>query len=1530
MRGIGSMSDLFPIQGTHGEVTSHVIFFHGLGGDPNTTWQSSGVENDCWLPWLAEDVEGLSVWSVGYDASVSRWRGSAMHLTDRATNVLERILLESRLNTGEVTLVGHSFGGLVIKQLLRDAESMSYKRKDVAAFVKRVRRIAFIATPHAGSGSATLGDRFRIVVRPSAATACLVRNDPNLRELNYWYREWSEEHDVEHLILLETQPVRIFGMIVYPDSSDPGLPKCRPISIDADHISICKPEGRTSEAYLHVKNLITRQLDAEYYKPVVEDILKRQTEQFQMLSEKVDGISQPSIAKALIDGEINKQLSIIRKSRFFIGFSASDAAFRLSESIQNGDLRSGSDDVKSCALAWCARILSVADDSSKSDELLNAARQLGSGSEITIAEAFKTSAQGQGDLPGALKKLADISTPTSRTAAFLIVANHQGADSAIQWLMDSGVTNNDLDAVGKFILISKHLEISDWDKAFEYSKAIQDDDFHEAPVLLHVAAMSNLVQSVPNEFKSVVLQQIPFDVKTFPLASNATSIQARREARTLFDRLEPELRILSLIEAAYQAADYALWLELRDPDGLDSGREKLRESMRQPEHRLRRLHFALKFNLKIDKKAVGQEIERLSSLSGGGTRDTAWALFSLIETLHKAKDVAAYIDRHRDVFQKHGLNMELINTIEIEALAKAGLSGLAEERLTSIIANGLSKSEEDRLRRIIAEATGSDPIETRKVQFESTNSLSDLHSLVTQLEEQNDYLQLCQFGAMLFDRTQSVADAERLAKALHEAGRFDDLSSMLRKHPDIIEQSDDLQMFWGWALYREGVLAQSTTVLEKLLHKRDHRNDRALRMNLAIASGDWESLSVQVEDEWANRENRSAEDLLRAAKLAQFVGSSRTKELTNVAVSKEANNARILWAAYNIASSEGWEGDERVAQWLHTAADLSGEGSPVQLMSLKDLVDRKPEWDRREAEVWQQVYGGVIPVFGAAHLLNRSLIDMFLLPALANPSEQDVKRRALVPAYSGARPSLSCDYRVVAMESTALLTLGYLGLLEKISEVFDCIVIPHTTLGWLFEEKQKVLFHQPSRIKEAHKLLQLLTDGSLKVFSCNAEVDADLAIDIGEELASMLAESQIMDGGVERQKVVIRSNPVHRIDSLMTEEVDLSTYSSHLCSCLAVVDKLKQKALLTSTEEELARSYLSLVEKSWPQEAVIPDGASLYLDDLSVSYLQHTRLFEKLHSAGLDVYITPRIKEEASQLICYEQLTSKVSDVIESIRHFLATGIQKEMIKVGPLSDCDKSEGAITQNHPTFAIFGIAQDVEAVIVDDRCLNQHLNLENDSVHVPILTTLDLIGSLHEKGEITFEQLINCRTELRRSSYLFIPVTSEELEYQLAETEVNDGRLVESAELKAIRENILRIRMSHFLQLPKEAPWLMNLFNTFSNTLKAQWKPDIDETISIARSEWLLKQLDARGWSHCLVSTDGEGIPLLNYGAQFMTLLLAPIDMPPEIKEKYLAWIDDRLLASIREEDPDFYSWIINRVRELVSHACERTSINEIGQ
>jgi hypothetical protein len=114
------MSRLIKIAGFAGTPRASVIFVHGLGGHAYDTWRrdtkkEAAEDASFWPIWLAQDVPGISVYTLAYEAPASNWLGTSMPLQDRAVNVSEILLSKAGLKTGPIVFICHSLGGLIVK-----------------------------------------------------------------------------------------------------------------------------------------------------------------------------------------------------------------------------------------------------------------------------------------------------------------------------------------------------------------------------------------------------------------------------------------------------------------------------------------------------------------------------------------------------------------------------------------------------------------------------------------------------------------------------------------------------------------------------------------------------------------------------------------------------------------------------------------------------------------------------------------------------------------------------------------------------------------------------------------------------------------------------------------------------------------------------------------------------------------------------------------------------------------------------------------------------------------------------------------------------------------------------------------------------------------------------------------------------------------------------------------------------------------------------------------------------------------------
>ena len=247
-----------------------VIFVHGLDGDARTTWREKDRPETFWPGWLGEDFPKAGVWSLDYESSSMAWRGDSMPLLDRANNVLN-LFEQNGIGRRPIGFVCHSLGCLLIKQVLRNAKDS--KNSAWQALTEQTRFVVFLSTPHSGSGMANWIQYMGKLLRTSVNVKELEAHHPQLRQLNIWYRDHVADLGIRNFVYCEEQKtgrtyLGLGGILVVDKTSaDPGIPGVTPISLDEDHISICKPASKIAQVYRQVQRMTEELVNASPSSP---------------------------------------------------------------------------------------------------------------------------------------------------------------------------------------------------------------------------------------------------------------------------------------------------------------------------------------------------------------------------------------------------------------------------------------------------------------------------------------------------------------------------------------------------------------------------------------------------------------------------------------------------------------------------------------------------------------------------------------------------------------------------------------------------------------------------------------------------------------------------------------------------------------------------------------------------------------------------------------------------------------------------------------------------------------------------------------------------------------------------------------------------------------------------------------------------------------------------------------------------------------------------------------------------------------
>jgi len=490
----------------------------------------------------------------------------------------------------------------------------------------------------------------------------------------------------------------------------------------------------------------------------------------------------------------------------------------------------------------------------------------------------------------------------------------------------------------------------------------------------------------------------------------------------------------------------------------------------------------------------------------------------------------------------------------------------------------------------------------------------------------------------------------------------------------------------------------------------------------------------------------------------------------------------------------------------------------------------------------------------------------------------------------------------VALEPTAILTLEYLGLLRDAINAFDSVIIAPTTLSTIFQERQFLRVRQPSQKLEAERLQKLITSKQLCLMPEGSRPPRFAHLKVGDDLAEMFRVAQ-QDGAL-----VVRSAPIHKIGSLMDEEADLTEVTSVLTDTHAVLAFLVGAGKVNNSVRASAEIYLRHVDKGWSLGQPITASSTLYLDDLTVTYLDHVGLLEPLTRSVAAVFVPSEIDERSKAVLRYALLSGEISEAIERIRATLNGAIESGKISLSSHRQTVVKRGKKREDisAPALEIMSDLSAIDVIVVDDRYLNKDGHWTDGTYRVATASTVSVLKALNERGRLAATALWRSMHKLREGGYCLVPIEANELLSYLVSAPTKDGAVVETPELLAIRENLSLIKRANAF-VDSESAWLLMTRFAIIQAARGIWASQGDEKEAQVRSDWLLYLLsDPIAW--CRNSADeGQWALACSQNATQIALLLYSFEGGIKRGRQYANWINSRLIEHLRATQP----WLLEQ-------------------
>lgn len=650
-------------------------------------------------------------------------------------------------------------------------------------------------------------------------------------------------------------------------------------------------------------------------------------------------------------------------------------------------------------------------------------------------------------------------------------------------------------------------------------------------------------------------------------------------------------------------------------------------------------------------------------------------------------------------------------------------------------------------------------------------------------------------------------------------------------------------------------------------------------------------------------------------------------------VASDAIPDSLIFTALQLGFSLELEFDSRHKELLTKLAELASTGAEgVEEATLSEVADWFRKSRLRIDHQYSEYLAGNIPVHVFSAVAHVPLTRIYCRTFIENSETADpIRQMPIMARYGGKheRRILQTPNSIPRLNAdiTALLLADQLDILSVVEQTLRPIGVSQALMDTLGYWADQLASHQPSQMHVKRQIQSLIDSGKIQVTRPDIERldNSDpLVVEMGKEWTAVY-ELAISNSGY-----VIDYVPLCKVGLTDELAVVAETVLERVVNIRCIVEALSTYSRLTKAEVAGALDRLGTEGRVAPTPVVPHRKATLYFVNSTLETLVATGIFSDVvatFQAAVTEEYARRLHEELRE---YDRSQKELSQ-LRRLHRLIGAGIGRGNYRLLPKAAADSTDVEDPLLRCLRDLLGFAaSDQDVIWIDDRYMSSFLRRGNNQI-VSITEVLKLLVVMKAlTQDAYYEKLI----KLREAGVYYLPITPEELFYTLGTAPIEGYRLIETANLRILRQYIagclLRGTWLQRPPLPNTAPnpkgeldFVLENKHSILNVLQLLWSDESQDLENrIAKSTWLLECLDldiaSLRWSVWTKPVQDDLYVLATDLAGYLSVgMLGPLPTSSRTRFRhtdYFAWLMQHLIGPRIRTEPSLIQLIAASIKQ----------------